>query len=149
MKKSTRRLYFVFFILFCLSAAAGLSLYALRDNLSYFLSPADLLAEQQSGGAIGKPGNVFRLGGLVAEGSVTDQDKDMNIAFTVTDFRHEVPVVYRGILPDLFREGQGVIARGSLDAGGVFQAEELLAKHDENYMPPEVARALKQEHQKK
>jgi cytochrome c-type biogenesis protein CcmE len=91
---------------------------------------------------------VIRIGGMVPEGSFTREPGSLKAHFTLTDFHHDVKVAYTGVLPDLFREGQGVIARGRMGPNGVFIAEEVLAKHDENYMPPEVADSLKKQHQK-
>ncbi len=119
------------------SASIALMLNAFQSNLLYFVTPAEVVA-----GAVG-PGENFRIGGLVAEGSISRPDKQtLAIDFDITDTVNTIPVRYVGILPDLFREGQGVVAKGSLDGQGVFQAQEVLAKHDENYMPPEVAEAL-------
>jgi cytochrome c-type biogenesis protein CcmE len=118
-----------------IGAAAALVLVSLSDNIVFFYSPTQL-AEKKI-----PPDRRFRLGGLVEPGSVQKQGEE--VRFRVTDTSKSVAVVYRGLLPDLFREGQGVIAEGSLDASGVFRAREVLAKHDENYMPPEVAKALK------
>lgn len=137
MTPRARRLRFALLILGVLGASAGIALYALRDSVTYFHPPSEVLAK-----AI-PPGRVFRLGGLVAKGSVKTRGADMAIAFDVTDGPATLRVEYAGILPDLFREGQGVVATGALDNRGVFVAREILAKHDENYMPPEVARALK------
>jgi cytochrome c-type biogenesis protein CcmE len=118
-----------------LGVASALVLSAFQDNLVFFHSPSDLAAEPIP------PERVFRLGGLVEEGSVT---RDGNtIRFRVTDLAQSVPVSYSGLLPDLFREGQGVVAEGRLTADGRFVASNVLAKHDENYMPPEVADSLK------
>lgn len=116
--------------------AAALVLTAMQDTIAFFVSPSDI--------AQGKldPGRQFRLGGLVVDGSV-HPEKDGGIGFVLTDGAEEVTVRYKGILPDLFREGQGIVAMGSLGAGGTFVASEVLAKHDETYMPPEVADALK------
>jgi cytochrome c-type biogenesis protein CcmE len=136
------RLRFILFVLACLALSAALSLYALKDNISYFRSPSDLRLLQGENAAAAAPGHVFRLGGLVKEGSVRRDAEEVAVSFVVTDLKNDVAVVYRGILPDLFREGQGVIATGALDHKGVFIADKLLAKHDENYMPPEVAKAL-------
>ena len=119
-----------------LGAAAALVLTALNDNIVFFYSPSQL-AEKHPG-----PERRFRLGGLVEQGSV--KKDGLEVRFTVTDLQKTVPVVYRGLLPDLFREGQGVIAEGTLGSDGTFTARDVLAKHDENYMPPEVARALKE-----
>lgn len=146
MHKRHRRLFFILFVMACLAGAAGLSLYALRDNVTLFFSPREVQEKLAAADTVVSGGRVFRLGGLVKAGSLEKRDGDLSVSFTVTDNANEVNVVYKGILPDLFREGQGVVARGRLDAEGVFQADELLAKHDENYMPPEVAKALKKSH---
>ena len=119
-----------------LCVAAALVVSALDENLVFFHSPSDIAA-----GSVA-PDQRFRLGGLVADGSVQAEVDGVAVHFVVTDTVHTVPVSYAGILPDLFREGQGVVAHGRLDAAGVFVADELLAKHDENYMPPEVHEAL-------
>ena len=135
MTRKKRRLYFVSLGLLALGAATALVLAAVGDSLLYFYSPSDLRERPVA------DGQRFRLGGLVEEGSV-DKDGE-TVRFVVTDLVDTVPVVYTGILPDLFREGQGVVTEGRLDPAGVFQAANVLAKHDENYMPPEVADALK------
>ena len=119
-----------------LCIAAILTLFALRDSVVFFHTPSDV-AEQKV-----KQGQRIRLGGLVAEGSVK-RGGGTDVEFAVTDTVKTVPVVYRGVLPDLFREGQGVVTEGVLDPSGSFRADTVLAKHDENYMPPEVADALK------
>ena len=120
-----------------LALAAILVLFAMRDSIVFFYTPSDLteqtLAKDQR----------FRLGGLVADGSIKRGD-GTKVRFVVTDTIKTVPVVYDGILPDLFREGQGVVAEGRLDTAGTFQADTVLAKHDETYMPPEVAKSLKE-----
>jgi cytochrome c-type biogenesis protein CcmE len=116
--------------------ASTIAFYSLQENLLYFQSPSEI-AEQAM-----PPGRQFRLGGLVKPGTVEGPDDKLATTFWVTDGPAEMEVVYVGILPDLFREGQGVIARGSLNEHGVFEANEVLAKHDENYMPPEVKDAL-------
>lgn len=144
--RSRARLRFVFFVLACLGLSTALSLYALKDNISYFRSPSDVRQLQREGARAVEEGRVFRLGGLVREGSVRKSVKDVLTLFVITDLREEVSVEYRGMVPDLFREGQGVIATGALDQRGVFVATGLLAKHDENYMPPEVAKALEKAH---
>lgn len=141
MTRKRRRLYAVVAGLLCLSVATGLLLMAFRSNLVFFYGPSELaekLAEQKI-----KPGQQLRIGGLVEEKSVRREAGSPTISFKVTDGAHTVPVTYTGQLPDLFREGQGVVAEGKLRPDGVFQASEVLAKHDENYMPPEVAAALK------
>ena len=136
----TRKRRFIALVLILLGVgiASTVAFYSLQENLLYFQSPSDL--SQQ---AI-PPGRQFRLGGLVKPGSVTRPGDDLATRFVVTDGPEEITVEYVGILPDLFREGQGVIARGSLNNSGLFQASEVLAKHDENYMPPEVADALEE-----
>lgn len=120
-----------------LSIAAMLVLFALKDTVTYFHTPSDIAEKKVL------PGPRFRLGGLVAEASVK-RGSGSQVEFVVTDTLKTVPVVFSGILPDLFREGQGVVAEGRLDAGGKFVADSVLAKHDETYMPPDVASALKQ-----
>ncbi len=125
----------------CAGVALALVLNAFRSNLVFFFSPSQVAAHEAPAA------RSFRLGGLVAPGSVRREGDGMTIRFIVTDKAREVPVVYRGLLPDLFREGKGVVARGTLDGGGTFVASEVLAKHDENYMPPEAADALKQAEQ--
>lgn len=136
MTPKRRRLWLLLGSMGALGVAAALVLTALNDNLVFFYSPTQV-AEKSLG-----PDRRFRLGGLVEQGSV--QKDGQTVRFTVTDTNKTVKVVYRGILPDLFREGQGVIAEGSIGPDGVFTASEILAKHDENYMPPEVAKALKE-----
>jgi cytochrome c-type biogenesis protein CcmE len=133
-----RRLIAVLLILAGVGVASTIAFYSLQENLLYFQSPSDL-AQQPI-----PPGRQFRLGGLVKPGSVNRPDNDLATRFVVTDGPEEVIVEYVGILPDLFREGQGVIARGALNGTGLFEASEVLAKHDENYMPPEVADALEE-----
>ena len=137
MTRKRRRLYAVLAGLMMLGIAAALVLTALRDSVVFFYSPSDLAAKQTA------PGQRIRVGGLVAEGSVAKSEDGLATRFVVTDMKAQVPVRYSGILPDLFREGQGVVVEGRLEPDGSFQASEVLAKHDENYMPPEVADALK------
>jgi cytochrome c-type biogenesis protein CcmE len=120
-----------------LAAAVGLVLSALEENIVFFHSPSDVAAAKTP------TGRTFRLGGLVAEDSVRRIAGSTVVAFTVTDGAADIRVSYTGILPDLFREGQGVVTEGKLNPDGVFVATEVLAKHDETYMPPEVADALK------
>jgi len=136
MPAKRRRLWLLVGALCVLGTAVALVLTALNDNIVFFYSPTQV-ADKHPG-----PERRFRLGGLVEQGSV--QKNGQEVRFTVTDLQKTVPVVYRGLLPDLFREGQGVIAEGTLGADGLFTAREVLAKHDENYMPPEVAKALKE-----
>ena len=135
MKPKHRRLLLVGLSLATLGVAAFLILRALNENLVFFYSPT-MVAEKKPA-----PEQRFRIGGLVEEGSV--QKSDGQASFRLTDGEHTVSVIYAGALPDLFREGQGIVANGALNKEGVFRASEVLAKHDENYMPPEVAEALK------
>ena len=137
MKPKHRRLLFTAVGIVLLAAAVGLVLSALEENIVFFHSPSDIAA------AKAPAGRTFRLGGLVAEDSVARTAGSSTVAFTVTDGSAEVRVSFAGILPDLFREGQGVVTEGKLNTDGTFIATEVLAKHDENYMPPEVAEALK------
>jgi len=131
-----RRLIGVLVIIFGVGIAAVVAMSALNENMLFFVSPTDV--EEQALPA----GKRFRLGGLVANESVSRASDSLAIAFVVTDGAHSVDVRFDGILPDLFREGQGIIAIGELTPDGHFEASEVLAKHDENYMPPEVADAL-------
>jgi cytochrome c-type biogenesis protein CcmE len=140
MTKSRQRLYFILFILTCLFSAVGLALYALQDNVSFFYTPSEVYKAQKENPEAVVPGRIFRLGGMVKKKSLKKTDKDMAVRFVVTDFEKEIPVSYTGILPDLFREGQGVVGKGTMTEKGVFEAAEILAKHDENYMPPELAK---------
>jgi cytochrome c-type biogenesis protein CcmE len=135
-RKARRRLAVVALAAPILAAAAGLTLYAMRDTVSMFYSPA------QAHAAHVPAGHPFQLGGLVAQGSVFKRS-DGTVDFVVMDHAARDQVVYRGDLPDLFREGQGVVTKGAYRADGVFEASEVLAKHDEKYMPAEVTRALK------
>ena len=131
-----RRLIALLLILAGVGVASTVAFYSLQENMLYFQSPSDLAMQPIP------PGRQFRLGGLVKPGSVTRAQGGLATRFVVTDGPKDIEVEYVGILPDLFREGQGVIARGALDGSGLFAASEVLAKHDENYMPPEVADAL-------
>ena len=119
------------------SVALGLALLALRENINLFFSPTQVKAGEAPQQA------SFRLGGMVVEGSVQRPDADLSVEFVLTDTVEQVTVTYKGFLPDLFREGQGIVAQGMLNSNGIFEAKQVLAKHDENYMPPEVADALK------
>jgi cytochrome c-type biogenesis protein CcmE len=136
--RKQQRLILVVVALLLLGGASALVLSALSDSVAFFVTPSDI--------ATGKvdADKRFRLGGLVVDGSVERGTDDGVVRFRLTDQAHEVPVRYQGILPDLFREGQGIVAQGVLGNDGVIAASEVLAKHDENYMPPEVAEALKQ-----
>ncbi|MFK8048044.1 MAG: cytochrome c maturation protein CcmE [Halioglobus sp.] len=131
-----QRLYLVIFLVVFSSAAIGLMAYALSGNINLFYPPAEVAA---GNAPVGKS---LRVGGMVVEGSIKRSETSLQIEFELTDYQATVPVVYEGILPDLFDEGQGAVVAGKLDERGVVQATEVLAKHDENYMPPEVADAL-------
>jgi cytochrome c-type biogenesis protein CcmE len=120
-----------------LGAAAALVLTAFQENLVFFFTPTQVAAKEAP------QGRTFRIGGMVEKGSVKRQSDGVTVQFSVTDTAMAIPVTYRGALPDLFREGKGVVAQGQLGADGVFRASEVLAKHDENYMPPEAAEAMK------
>jgi len=139
MTSRQNRMVFVALIVVAIAGAAVFMTRAFNENIMYFITPSDVLAD----------GNVadksFRLGGMVKDGSVQRSAGSLDVRFVVTDMKHELPVTYTGVLPDLFREGQGVIARGKF-VSGEFRADEVLAKHDENYMPPEVANKLKENH---
>ncbi len=135
-----QRLMIVLFVVLFSSAAVGLVTYALRGNINLFFPPAEIVAGKAP---VGQP---IRVGGMVVEGSVQRSSDSLQIRFDITDNKATVPVVYRGILPDLFAEGQGAVASGTLDENGLVTATEVLAKHDENYMPPEVAEAMQEAH---
>jgi cytochrome c-type biogenesis protein CcmE len=134
--RNRRRLYFAAALVVAGAGGAVLVLGALKDNVLYFYSPSDVTTKHVS------PGVNFRIGGLVEKGSVS-HGAHADVRFVVTDGRASVPVEFHGVLPDLFREGQGIVAMGAMDNGGTFDASEVLAKHDEKYMPPEVVDALK------
>jgi cytochrome c-type biogenesis protein CcmE len=136
MKPRQKRLALVAAGLAALGGAAALILSAFQSNLVFFYSPTQIAAREAP------QGRMFRVGGLVETGSVQRRSDGLTVQFTVTDTAHSVPVQYTGILPDLFKEGKGVVAQGELRADGVFHAKEVLAKHDENYMPPEAADAV-------
>jgi len=138
MTRKQRRGVLIGTCLAVLGVAVGLVLYAMRDSIVFFYSPSEVAKMQIS------PGQRFRLGGLVETGSVA-HGEGATIHFVVTDKISSLPVTFTGVLPDLFREGQGVVAEGVLGADGTFQADNVLAKHDEKYMPPEVAKKLKEE----
>ena len=138
MTRKQRRLVLIGGALAVLTVAAALVLNALRDSIVFFSTPS-MAAEKHI-----QPGQRFRLGGLVQPGSLV-RGEQLQVKFAVTDGNATLPVVFTGILPDLFREGQGVVSEGALDASGVFKADTVLAKHDETYMPKEVADALKKQ----
>ena len=135
-----KRLYLVLLIVVGVGTAAALALNAFNQNLMFFYSPSEVSEGKAPAG------HPFRLGGLVSEGSVTRLANGLTTRFDVTDMDKTVSIEYTGILPDLFREGQGIVAHGKLRDDGTFVADEVLAKHDENYMPPEVADSLKKAH---
>ena len=138
MTRKQRRAVLIGACLGVLALAVGLVLVVLRDSIVFFYSPSEV-TEKHLG-----MGQRFRLGGLVEDGSLK-RGEGTTIRFIVTDKRATLPVTYTGVLPDLFREGQGVVAEGTLETDGVFHADSVLAKHDENYMPPEVAKKLKEQ----
>ena len=134
--KKQRRIAFAIALVVAGAGAAALIVGALKDNVLYFYSPSDVAAKHVA------PGVAFRIGGLVEQNSVK-RGPGADVHFVVTDGTGQVPVAFTGVLPALFREGQGVVAQGSLNTAGTFEAKEVLAKHDEKYMPPEVVDALK------
>ena len=138
--KRKKRLHLVLFLVAAVAVAVGLAMYSLSQNINLFQTPTQI-----ANGEV-PPGRTIRAGGLVVTGSVQRDAEGLGVTFRVTDGAAEVTMSYEGILPDLFREGQGIVALGSLNNEGVFVASEVLAKHDENYMPPEVKDALEQAH---
>jgi cytochrome c-type biogenesis protein CcmE len=138
MTPRRRRLFWVIGILAGVGLAAILALRAFQQNVNFYRDPSMIAAGQV------RPGQSFQLGGMVEKGSVVRTPGTLDVQFVVTDFKHTVAVRYSKVLPDLFREGAGVVAHGRLDRNGVFIADEVLAKHDEKYMPPPVARSLQQ-----
>ncbi len=137
MKPRTRRVLAIFSGLGALALASALVLNAFQSNLVFFFSPSQVVANEAP------REQSFRIGGLVEVGSLQRDPQGLTVRFAVTDLAHKIPVSYTGLLPDLFKEGKGVVAQGKLGADGLFRAEQVLAKHDENYMPPEAAQALK------
>jgi cytochrome c-type biogenesis protein CcmE len=142
MKPRHKRFAFIAAGVAALALATWLVLGAFEKNLVFFFTPTQVAANEAP------TGRTFRVGGLVERGSVKRQPDGVTVQFVVTDMAKSIPVAYRGVLPDLFREGKGVVTQGRLGPDGVFVASEVLAKHDENYMPPEAADALKQAHDK-
>ncbi|MBA3256902.1 MAG: cytochrome c maturation protein CcmE, partial [Pyrinomonadaceae bacterium] len=136
MKRRHKRIGFIIAGLASLGIAAALALNAFQDNLVFFFSPSQVAAKEAP------VGRTFRVGGLVQEGTVKRDTDGLTVRFTVTDTAQSIPVVYKGILPDLFKEGKGCVAQGKIAADGVFYADQVLAKHDENYMPPEAGQAI-------
>ncbi len=137
MKPRTKRALIVLGGLAALGLASTLVLNAFQSNLVFFFSPSQVVAKEAP------VERSFRIGGLVEQGSIQREGQGLTIRFAVTDLAHKIPVTYTGLLPDLFKEGKGVVAQGKLGPDGVFRADQVLAKHDENYMPPEAAQALK------
>jgi cytochrome c-type biogenesis protein CcmE len=137
MKPRHKRLALIVGGLAIIGVAAALVLNAFQNNLVFFFSPTQVMAKEAP------TQKAFRIGGLVQQGSVKREDDGLTVRFVVTDLANSMPVVYKGILPDLFKEGKGVVAQGHLGGDGVFRADQVLAKHDENYMPPEAADAIK------
>ena len=138
MKKRHKRVVFIVVSLAALGLASWLVLGAFRNNLVFFFSPTQIATKEAP------IGRTFRIGGLVENGSLKRDTDGLTIRFKVTDTANTIPVVYKGILPDLFKEGRGCVAQGRVGSDGVFYADQIMAKHDENYMPPEAARALDQ-----
>lgn len=136
MKKRHKRIAFILVGVAGLGIAAWLALSAFQSNLVFFFSPSQVAAKEAP------LGRTFRVGGLVEANSVKRDNDGLTVRFTVTDTAQSIPVVYKGILPDLFKEGKGCVAQGQVGADGVFYADQVLAKHDENYMPPEAGQAI-------
>ena len=136
MKRRHKRIAFIGASLTGLAVAAFFVLNAFQNNLVFFFSPTQVAAKEAP------IDRTFRIGGLVEEGTLKRENDGLTVRFTVTDTAASIPVVYKGILPDLFKEGRGCVAQGKIGADGVFQADEVLAKHDENYMPPEAGKAI-------
>lgn len=138
MKPRQKRFALIAVGVIALAGAATLVLTAFEDNMVFFFTPSQVAAREAP------QGRTFRIGGMVEEGSLERGADGTSVKFLVTDTVHKIPVTYTGALPDLFKEGKGVVAQGRLNDSGVFAASEVLAKHDENYMPPEAAHALEQ-----
>jgi cytochrome c-type biogenesis protein CcmE len=138
MKSRQKRFLFIAVGVVGVSMAVGLVLYALRGNVNLYFTPTQVFNNEAP------HGRSFRIGGLVEEGSIKREKDGLTVNFVITDTHRSIPVVYKGILPDLFKEGKGVVAQGRVEADGLMRADEVLAKHDENYMPPEAADAMKQ-----
>lgn len=137
MKPRQKRFVFIAIGVAGVSLAVGLVLYSLRGNVNLYFTPTQVFNNEVP------QGRSFRIGGLVEEGSIKREKDGLTTNFVITDTHKKIPVTYKGILPDLFKEGKGVVAQGKVEADGVLHAAEVLAKHDENYMPPEAADALK------
>jgi len=141
VKPRHKRLAFIAVGVAALGIATALVLRAFNENLVFFFTPSEVVEHKAP------QGRTFRIGGMVEKGSLKREADGVTVRFVVTDTARSLPVQYKGSLPDLFREGKGVVAQGQLGADGVFQAREVLAKHDENYMPPEAAEAVKRAHE--
>ncbi len=137
MKPRQKRAVYIVLAIAAVGLAVGLVLNALKDNVSLYFTPTQVYNKEAP------QDRSFRIGGLVEEGSIRREKDGLTVHFMITDLHQKLPVVYKGILPDLFKEGKGVVAQGKMEADGVMHASEVLAKHDENYMPPEAADALK------
>ena len=138
MKRRHKRIIFICCSLVALGLASWLVLGAFRNNLVFFFSPTQVAAKEAP------VGRTFRIGGLVQDGTLKRDADGLTIRFVVTDTANTIPVAYKGILPDLFKEGRGCVAQGRVGSDGVFYADQIMAKHDENYMPPEAAKALQE-----
>ncbi|MDQ1638715.1 MAG: cytochrome c-type biosis protein CcmE [Pyrinomonadaceae bacterium] len=136
MKRRHKRIAFIVLGLCGLGIAAALALSAFQQNLVFFFSPSQVVAKEAP------VGRTFRVGGLVEKGSLNRANDGLTTRFVVTDTAKSIPVVYKGILPDLFKEGRGCVAQGHIETDGVFYADQVLAKHDENYMPPQAGQAI-------
>ncbi len=136
MKKRHKRIVFIVASLAALGLTFGLVLRALKSNVAFFLSPSEVAAKQAP------TGKTFRIGGLVQNGTLKREPDGLTIRFAVTDTANSIPIVYKGILPDLFKEGRGCVAQGRVGGDGVFYADQIMAKHDEKYMPPEAGQAI-------
>lgn len=141
------RLKIVLFVLFGVAVAFSLVLYALRQNIDLFYTPTEVIyGKNDDADTKPKVGQRIRVGGMVVAGTVKRDDKSLKVVFDLNDIRYAITVEYEGILPDLFREGQGIVAQGVLKAPTVLEASEVLAKHDENYVPPELGEQMKKVH---
>lgn len=136
MKPRQKRFMFIAVGLAAIGLAVGLVLYSLKGNVNLYFTPSDVFDGKAP------VGKSFRIGGLVEEGSIKREKDGLSVSFAITDTHKTIPVIYTGILPDLFKEGKGVVAQGRMEEGGIMRAEEVLAKHDENYMPPEAMDAM-------
>jgi cytochrome c-type biogenesis protein CcmE len=136
MKKRHKRIIFIICAVGALAVCMGLVLSALKSNVAFFMSPTEVAANQAP------PGKTIRVGGLVENGTFKHDPDGLTMRFAITDTAHRIPVVYKGIKPDLFKEGSGCVAEGRVGPDGVFYADKVMAKHDENYMPPEAGEAL-------